>query len=83
MLTLSTQSETPKPSKSKSQNDGEKLVVRRLPPGMLESEFASILGPDWENGNGKVDWFSYSEGKVSKEYVRIRCPQNAQYPLLI
>lgn len=36
---------------------------------MPETEFFSILGDEWGSGKGKVDWFSYSEGKVSKEYV--------------
>lgn len=45
--------------------------MRRLPPGMTEAEFWTILGEDWEAGKGKVDWSSYAEGKVSKEYVEI------------
>lgn len=45
-----------------------KLVIRRLPPGLTQSEFTAILGPEWELGNGKVDWFSYAPGKVSQEY---------------
>jgi regulator of nonsense transcripts 3 len=43
------------------------LVVRRLPPGLTEVEFCAILGADWAVGNGKVDWFSYAAGKISKE----------------
>ena len=38
---------------------------------MTEAEFITILGPDWELSKGKVDWFSYAQGKVSKEYVRL------------
>jgi regulator of nonsense transcripts 3 len=34
---------------------------------MTEGEFCSILGADWAVGSGKVDWFSYAPGKVSKE----------------
>lgn len=68
-LTHIHQTENAKPAKSKPQNEGEKLVVRRLPPAMTEAEFLSILGEEWEVGQGRVDWFSYSEGKVSKEYV--------------
>lgn len=63
------QSETTKPARTKPQNEGEKLVVRRLPPAMTEEEFISILGPEWEVSKGKVDWFSYAPGKVSKECV--------------
>lgn len=62
-----TEKETPKPARSKAHNEGEKLVIRRLPPGMTEAEFVSILGPDWELSKGKVDWLSYAPGKVSHE----------------
>lgn len=68
------QSETTKPARTKPQNEGEKLVVRRLPPGMTESEFVLILGPEWEFDKGRVDWFSYAEGKVSKECVALMVP---------
>lgn len=80
--------ETPKSTKTKAHNEGEKLVIRRLPPGMTEAEFLSILGGEWELGKGKVDWFSFSEGKISTEYVakysheslgtltRLEAPQN-------
>lgn len=58
-----------KSSRSKAQNEGEKLVIRRLPPGMTEQELVTILGPDWEVNRGKVDWSSYVPGKVSTEYA--------------
>jgi hypothetical protein len=61
--------ETPKPTKTKAHNEGEKLTIRRLPPGMTEVEFTSILGSEWEAGKGKVDWFCFAEGKISTEYV--------------
>ncbi|KAI9158309.1 hypothetical protein HJFPF1_06301 [Paramyrothecium foliicola] len=63
----STGNEAPKPAKAKAQNEGEKLVIRRLPPGMTQSEFVSTLGSAWEVGSGKVDWFSYRPGKVSTD----------------
>ncbi|RGP72131.1 hypothetical protein FSPOR_2976 [Fusarium sporotrichioides] len=59
--------ETPKPTKTKAHNEGEKLTIRRLPPGMTEAEFASILGSEWEVGKGKVDWFCFAEGKISTD----------------
>ena len=59
--------ETPKPTRAKASSQGEKLVIRRLPPGMTEPEFSSVLGSDWDLGSGKVDWFSYAPGKISKE----------------
>ncbi|RKL29685.1 hypothetical protein BFJ72_g11885 [Fusarium proliferatum] len=61
------ESETPKPTKTKAHNEGEKLVIRRLPPGMTRAEFVSILGSEWELGKGKVDWFSFAGGKISTD----------------
>lgn len=44
-----------------------KLIIRRLPPGLTKAEFETALGPEWKTGAGKVDWFLYKPGKVSKE----------------
>ncbi|EEQ89552.1 nonsense-mediated mRNA decay protein Upf3 [Blastomyces dermatitidis ER-3] len=44
-----------------------KLLIRRLPPGLTPQEFEAVLGDEWKVGNGKVDWFHYKEGKVSKD----------------
>ena len=60
-------SETPKAHKVKGPTQGEKVVVRRLPPGMTEDEFVTILGEEWKIGNAKVDWFSYVAGKISTQ----------------
>ena len=46
-----------------------KLLVRRLPPGLTKTEFEDVMGEEWSVGKGKVDYFLYKEGKVSKEYV--------------
>jgi regulator of nonsense transcripts 3 len=46
-----------------------KVVVRRLAPGLTEAEFTTILGDEWNLGQGKVDWFLYKPGKDSKECV--------------
>lgn len=46
-----------------------KLVLRRLPPGLTQPEFEAALGEEWKVGGGKVDWFIYKEGKISKESV--------------
>ncbi|KAF5012521.1 hypothetical protein FDECE_1420 [Fusarium decemcellulare] len=62
-----TEGDAPKPAKTKAHNEGEKLVIRRLPPGMTEPEFVSILGSDWDLGKGKVDWFSFAPGKISTD----------------
>lgn len=44
-----------------------KVIIRRLPPGLLESELKLSLGEEWEAGKGKVDYFRYKKGKESKE----------------
>ncbi|KAH6999849.1 Smg-4/UPF3 family-domain-containing protein [Ilyonectria destructans] len=62
-----TEGDTPKPAKTKPHNEGEKLVIRRLPPGMTQTEFVSILGSEWDVGKGRVDWFSYAPGKISND----------------
>lgn len=48
-----------------------KVMVRRLPPGLAQAEFETMLGEEWKAGAGKVDWLVYRAGKVSKEYVLI------------
>lgn len=44
-----------------------KVVIRRLAPGLTEAEFVKIMGEEWKQGQGKIDWFSYKPGKDSKE----------------
>lgn len=61
--------EAPKAPRMKAPAQGEKVVVRRLPPGMTQEEFVAILGDEWMVGRGKVDWFSYWPGKVSQQSV--------------
>lgn len=46
-----------------------KVVIRRLPPGLDQSEFEETLGEDWKYAGDRVDWAIYKPGKVSKEYV--------------
>lgn len=46
-----------------------KLVLRRLPPGLTKAEFENVLGDEWKQGAGKVDWLLYKKGKISKEYA--------------
>ncbi|CAH0059406.1 unnamed protein product [Clonostachys solani] len=70
-------SEAPKPSKPKAQNEGEKLVIRRLPPAMTQDEFVTILGTDWDVNKGKVDWLWYAPGKVSKDPSKPSRPSRA------
>lgn len=61
----------PKPVASKAQVPKLKVLVRRLPPGLTENEFVSVLGEEWKLGKGKVDWIRYKAGKDSKEYVSL------------
>lgn len=44
-----------------------KVVVRRLAPGLTQKEFEVALGEEWKLGGGKIDWFCYKPGKISKE----------------
>jgi regulator of nonsense transcripts 3 len=64
-----TGNEATKPPKTKAHNEGEKLVLRRLPPGMTQTECMAILGTEWELGKGRVDWVSWKPGKTSTEWV--------------
>lgn len=60
-------SSSSKTSKAKAPAEGEKVLIRRLPPGMTEEEFTTILGDTWKASNGKVGWFRYEKGKISTE----------------
>ncbi|KAM0430489.1 hypothetical protein ACHAPT_005836 [Fusarium lateritium] len=67
MTKKANEGDAPKPTKTKAHNEGEKLVIRRLPPGMTQAEFVSILGNVWELGKGRIDWFSFAPGKISTD----------------
>ncbi|OAG36164.1 hypothetical protein AYO21_09632 [Fonsecaea monophora] len=54
-----------------------RLIVRRLPPGLTETEFWATLGDDWKVGNGKVEWAAYKDGKVSKDPAKPSRPARA------
>ncbi|KAI9731396.1 MAG: hypothetical protein M1834_005302 [Cirrosporium novae-zelandiae] len=56
-----------------------KVVIRRLPPGLTAKEFETTLGEDWKLGGGKVDWFLYKEGKVSKDLQKPSKPARAYF----
>tara|TARA_R110002060_G_scaffold18198_1_gene25091 strand:+ start:169 stop:408 length:240 start_codon:yes stop_codon:yes gene_type:complete len=56
-----------KPAPAKPAAVKLKTIIRRLPPGLTQDEFTTILGEDWKLGEGKVDWFRYKPGKDSKE----------------
>jgi regulator of nonsense transcripts 3 len=44
-----------------------KLVIRRLPPGLTQTEFETAIGSEWTVGKGRVDWLDYHQGKISKD----------------
>ena len=50
-----------------------RLIVRRLPPGLVESEFWTAMGEEWQVGKGKIEWAAFRDGKVSKEYGNATC----------
>ncbi|RHZ46069.1 putative nonsense-mediated mRNA decay protein Upf3 [Aspergillus thermomutatus] len=54
-----------------------KLLVRRLPPGLSQSEFENALGSEWMAGAGRVDWYQYKPGKVSKDHAKPSRPSRA------
>ncbi|RYP78971.1 hypothetical protein DL769_003101 [Monosporascus sp. CRB-8-3] len=61
------QTEMSKPGKTKTPATGKKVVIRRLPPGMTAEEVWNILGDEWKDGNGKVDWSQFQAGKISQD----------------
>lgn len=69
-------------AKARAYSEGEKLVVRQLPPGMTEAEFVDILGLDWEVDKGRVDWFSYCPGKVAVDPTKPSRPSRAYLHLM-
>ncbi|KAL2840883.1 Smg-4/UPF3 family-domain-containing protein [Aspergillus pseudoustus] len=63
---------TPKPAAPRL-----KLLVRRLPPGLTQEEFETALGAEWKLGGGKVSWYQYKPGKVSKDPAKPSRPSRA------
>lgn len=49
--------------------DGVKIKIRRLPPGITEQEFVATLGDVWKAGSGKVGWFEFHAGHIPKRLV--------------
>ncbi|RKF60788.1 putative nonsense-mediated mrna decay protein [Erysiphe neolycopersici] len=54
-----------------------KIIIRRLPPGLSREEFISTLGPEWEVGQGRVDWAAFKPGKISKDLSKPSRPTRA------
>ncbi|GKT47098.1 uncharacterized protein ColSpa_07279 [Colletotrichum spaethianum] len=61
--------DAPKSNKSRTPIEGDKVIIRRLPPGMTEQELWNNLGDEWKAGNGLVSWHNFAQGKISQEYV--------------
>lgn len=59
-----------------------KLVLRRLPPGLTKAEFDAVVGDEWKVGAGKVDWFNYRKGKISRDAAKPSKPSRAYYHVL-
>ncbi|OAR01349.1 hypothetical protein LLEC1_06744 [Akanthomyces lecanii] len=76
------EAEAPRPPRQRQQNDGGKLILRRLPPGMTEAECVAILGEAWAVGKGKVDWFSFIAGKISTDPSKPSRPARAYIHLV-
>ncbi|KAL1969201.1 hypothetical protein VTN77DRAFT_455 [Rasamsonia byssochlamydoides] len=70
-------STTPSKSTPKPPAPRLKLIVRRLPPGLTQAEFETCLGEEWKVGSGKVDWFQYKNGKVSRDPAKPSRPARA------
>ncbi len=70
---------TPRQAAARPPSQKLKVLVRRLAPSLTEEEFMTILGGEWKVGQGKVDWFQYTPGKLSREYDT---PSNTS-PMLI
>lgn len=49
----------------------QKILIRRLPPGLTRLEFEEALGEEWKVGGEKVGWADYKPGKISKEYSHL------------
>ncbi|KAJ4309998.1 hypothetical protein N0V94_008664 [Neodidymelliopsis sp. IMI 364377] len=59
-----------------------KLVLRRLPPGLTKAEYEVVVGDEWKAGAGKVDWFNYRKGKISKDAAKPSKPSRAYYHVI-
>ncbi|KAI1007430.1 hypothetical protein K3495_g791 [Podosphaera aphanis] len=54
-----------------------KVTIRMLPPGLSKEAFMDILGPEWELGQGKVEWFAFVPGKISENPSKSSRPSRA------
>ncbi|KAH8162932.1 hypothetical protein CIB48_g5335 [Xylaria polymorpha] len=67
---------------ARSQAEGKKVLIRRLPPGITEDECWAILGEEWKVGKGKVDWARYDTGEISNDPADLSRPARLYLHLL-
>ncbi|KAF9877606.1 hypothetical protein CkaCkLH20_04741 [Colletotrichum karsti] len=66
--------DAPKSNKSRAPVEGEKVVIRRLPPGLTEQELWNNLGDEWKAGQGLVSWHNFETGKISQDPAKSSKP---------
>ncbi|KAB2575031.1 Regulator of nonsense transcripts 3B [Lasiodiplodia theobromae] len=71
----------PRAATNRSHQPRLKLVVRRLAPALTQQEFELAMGDEWKLGQGKVDWFTYKAGKISKDLAKPSKPSRAYFRL--
>ncbi|KAI0205564.1 Smg-4/UPF3 family-domain-containing protein [Astrocystis sublimbata] len=59
---------------ARSQAEGKKVLIRRLPPGLTEEECWAVLGDEWRVSKGKVDWARYDNGDISNDPADLSRP---------
>ncbi|KAI1411236.1 Smg-4/UPF3 family-domain-containing protein [Hypoxylon sp. FL1857] len=74
--------DAPKATKAKDPPRGKKVIIRRLPPGMTDTEFWAVLGDEWQSGKGKVDWIRFQEGIVSQDPANPSSPGRCYLQIL-
>ncbi|KAI0192321.1 Smg-4/UPF3 family-domain-containing protein [Xylaria flabelliformis] len=67
---------------ARTQAEGKKVLIRRLPPGMTEDECWVILGDEWKVNKGKVDWARYDSGEISNDPADLSRPARCYLHLL-
>ncbi|KAI1123492.1 Smg-4/UPF3 family-domain-containing protein [Nemania abortiva] len=67
---------------AKTQAEGKKVVIRRLPPGMTADECWAILEEEWKVGNGKTDWARYDDGEISNDPADLSRPARCYLHIL-
>ncbi|KAK1761110.1 Smg-4/UPF3 family-domain-containing protein [Echria macrotheca] len=72
----------PKAPRARTSTVGEKVCIRYLPPALTEDEFWTILGDAWKPGKGKVGYFTYWPGSVSRHPSKPSRPSRADLHII-